>query len=342
MIHGNAIGLDYHDATVRICVLSPEGKTLANHNCSNDWMAIRDAAGKHGPVARVGIEACGGAANLAEQLVQRAGWHVDLGHPGYIARMKKTPDKSDKTDAFVIGDLARLGYLPKVWLAPQVVRELRTLVRHRAALVKERTRLKQRIRAVLREQRIKDESGVTAWTVTWMTWLKKAAVSAQGRFVIDADLRLLAFTLKEIAKVEKQLRSASVKDGLVWQLKQEPGIGDVTAWTLRAEIGTFHRFNNGKQLARFCGLSPRNASSGKKQADAGLIQASNENLRSVLIEAAHRLIRCEPRWRELAAKLKAAGKKPCVVVAAIANRWVRSLFTRMKAALPATCTGGAA
>ncbi len=40
---------------------------------------------------------------------------------------------------------------------------------------------------------------------------------------------------------------------------------------LRAEIGRFDRFGSGKQLARFCGLSPRNASSGTRQADAGLV-----------------------------------------------------------------------
>ena len=46
------------------------------------------------------------------------------------------------------------------------------------------------------------------------------------------------------------------------------GIGLVTAVTLRAEIGRFDRFRTGKQLARFCGLSPRNASSGQRQASA--------------------------------------------------------------------------
>ena len=62
--------------------------------------------------------------------------------------------------------------------------------------------------------------------------------------------------------------------------------GAVTAWALRAEIGRFDRFHDGKQLARYCGLSPRNASSGQRQADAGLIKAGSELLRATLIEAA--------------------------------------------------------
>ena len=106
----------------------------------------------------------------------------------------------------------------------------------------------------------------------------------------------------------------------------------MTAWTLRAEVGRFDRFRSGKQLARFCGLSPKNASSGQRQADAGLIKAGSELLRATLIEAAHRLIRFDPRWGALGAKLRAAGKPGSVVAAAVANRWVRWLYHRMREA----------
>ena len=36
--------------------------------------------------ASAAVESCSGAANLAEELVQRAGWSVALAHPGYVAR----------------------------------------------------------------------------------------------------------------------------------------------------------------------------------------------------------------------------------------------------------------
>jgi transposase len=104
----------------------------------------------------------------------------------------------------------------------------------------------------------------------------------------------------------------------------------VTAWALRAEIGRFDRFRTGKQLARYCGLSPRNASSGQRPADAGLIKAGSELLRATLIEAAHRLIRFDPRWAALGAKLRSAGKPGSVVAAAVANRWVRWLFHQVE------------
>jgi hypothetical protein len=63
-------------------------------------------------------------------------------HPGYTARMKQTPDKSDGTDAKLLADLNRAGYLPFVWLAPKYIRELRDLVRYRYGLVQQRTQTK--------------------------------------------------------------------------------------------------------------------------------------------------------------------------------------------------------
>jgi transposase len=104
----------------------------------------------------------------------------------------------------------------------------------------------------------------------------------------------------------------------------------VTAWVLRAEIGRFDRFRTGKQLSRFCGLSPRNASSGQRQADAGLIKAGNKYLRATIIEAAHRLMRYDERWKQLAGVPRLAGKPTCVVAAAVGNRWIRWLFHQIQ------------
>ncbi len=261
MRHGNAVGLDYHTTFVQVAVMDEDGRLLGSRRCDNDWQAIRQAADAHGPVGRVAIEACCGAANLAEQLVQLAGWHVELAHPGYVARMKQTPDKSDFTDAQLLADLTRVGYLPKVWLAPQALRELRSLVRYRAGLVDDRRRVKQRISAVLREQRIVNDSGAARWTIRWRSWLTSdAPLSEHGRWIVDQHLLSIESLTAKIAASEQRLETVTRDDAMVGQLLEQKGVGPVTAWVIRAEIGRFDRFCTGKQVSRFCGLSPRNAS----------------------------------------------------------------------------------
>lgn len=329
------VGLDYHAKSVQVCVLDREGKVLLNRSCGNDQETIANTVSLwcgQGTVVQAAIESCCGAANLAEELIGKAGWIVNLAHPGYVNRMKQNPDKTDFSDARLLADLQRVGYLPKVWMAPEDVRELRRLVRYRHQLAGDRRNLKLRIRAALREGRIVTPN-CTAWTKLWLKWLRETApLSTQTRWVIDKQLQRLSEVQQEINEVEQRLKGLSQDDEVVQRLLAQPGIGLVTAVTIRAEIGRFDRFRSGKQLAKFCGLSPRNASSGERQADAGLIKTGNRELRTVLIEAAHRLARHDEQWIKLHGRLRARGKKGSVIAAAVANRWVRKLYHQMQPA----------
>jgi transposase len=324
------VGLDYHQSSIQVCVVDGAGQVLVNRRCGNSAWEIIDRVRGCGRVIGVAIESCSGAANLADELISLTRWSVHLAHSGYVARIKQSPDKSDTSDAHLLADLVRVGYLPRVWLAPEAVRELRRLVRYRQQLVAERRNLKLRIRALLRDQRV-GPAPAGAWTRRWWHWVEhEVSVSPQSRWIVQCERGRLKAVFEQIVVVEDRLASLTAEDVLVARLLAQAGIGPVTSWTLRAEIGRFDRFGTGKQLARFCGLSPRNASSGTRMADAGLIQAGNRALRATLIEVAHRLIRQSGYWQVWAGARLAAGKPKCVVVAAVANRWVRWLYHQMQ------------
>lgn len=325
------VGLDYHQDFVQVCVLNEAGRIVKNVRVVNDWRKIA-AAVPAGATVQAALEACCGAADLADELVEQAGWSVSLAHPGFVARMKQNPDKTDYSDARLLADLLRVGYLPKVWLAPAELRELRRLVRYRQQKINERRDVKLRIRAILRDHRIQELEG-NPWTKQWLRSLAALQqIGPDSEWILQQHLSSLARLNAEIRQVERRLESRVADDAAVCRLREQKGIGLVTAATMRAEIGRFDRFQTGKQLARFCGLTPRNCSSGNKQADAGVIQAGNPQLRAVLVEAAHRLMHCDERWMKLAQRLKARGKHTCLVVAAVANRYVRWLHHTMQPA----------
>lgn len=340
------VGLDYHQDSVQVCVVDEQGRTLSNRSVANDAAAIERIATRHGAPRRIAIEACCGAADLAEQLSAERNLPVQLAHPGYVNRMKRSPDKTDLGDARLLADLVRVNYLPTVWLAPQNIRQLRRLVRHRGQLVRRRTEVKLRVRGLLRENRI-ERPAASAWTQAYRAWLVDAApLSASDRWIVDDCLAELASLSARIAAVEKQLRHVLADDPVVARLLELRGVGLVTAAMLRAEVGRFDRFDTGKQLARFCGVTPRNASSGARQADAGLIRAGNPQLRTVLVELAQRLMRSfDTPWAKLAAGMLKRGKPRNVVVAAVANRWVRWLHHELRrepdASAPARQKGAA-
>lgn len=324
------VGLDYHEKVVQVCVMDFGGQILLNRPCNNDWRAIVDLVESRGRVVQAGIESCCGAANLAEELVAKKGWLINLAHPGYVGRMKLNPDKHDWGDARMLADLVRVGYLPRVWLAPQAIRDLRLLVRYRQQLVEAQRNAKLRIGALLREHRIR-QAPAQRWTRVWRCWIQQhEGLTPHVRWVLDRQLARLDEIVKERRLTETYLEKATADDPVIQDLMKLPGVGHVTAWLLRAEVGRFDRFRNGKQLSRFCGLTPRNASSGLRQADAGLIKAGNPVLRAVLIQAAHRLMRHHAGWAQLAERLLRAGKPKSVVTAAVANRWIRWLFHQMQ------------
>src|SRR5262245_25962574 len=318
------VGLDYSQHAVQVCVLDSQGAVLCNRACPDAASRIDEAVRRFGTARGAALEACTGAADLAQELTDRFGWPMHLAHPGFVSRRKQSPDKTDFSDARVLADLERVGYLPRVWIAPRALRELRTLVRDRQQLVAQRRNLKLAIGALRREHR--QRCGQARWTTAWRLWVEhQAQLPEQARGVMRQRLRRLEWVGQEVRAVEQRLGQVTQADTTAGWLRTLKAIGPVTAWTVRAEVGRFDRFRSGKQRARFCGLTPCNRSSGDKQADAGLIHAANPELRRVFIEAAWLLTRMQPRWRALAERLKAQGKPSTVVVAAVANRFVRWL-----------------
>lgn len=326
------VGLDYHQDSVQVCVLNQQGDVLLNRSAANSCAELQRLVNPLGVVQRVGIEACCGAADLGQELVEQLGWNVSLGHPAYIARMKSSPDKTDFSDGRLLADLTRVGYLPRVWLAPANLRELRQLVNHRQRLVDRGRSLKLQVGAVLREQRVKiDKDRGGRWSKAWTASVRdNGQLSKHARWIVNDLLDDLKYTDGKIAATQVRLREATAEDAVVAKLREQDGVGEVTAWVLRAYIGEFSRFKTAKQLSRYCGLSPANASSGKKVADAGLIDGCNPLLRMTIVQAAQRLIRTVERWTKLAQSLAQRGKPKCVIVGAVGNRWLRTLHHAMK------------
>src|ERR1051325_6059582 len=93
------VGLDYHKDSVQVCVMDQAGKVLANRSCPNKATELDLFVAFFGDDVRGAIEACTGSANLADELITRHGWDLSQAHPGYVNRMKQSPDKSDYSDA---------------------------------------------------------------------------------------------------------------------------------------------------------------------------------------------------------------------------------------------------
>lgn len=328
------VGLDYHSDSVRVCVMTQDGDVLLNRSVANQVGAVIEAITADRPgtiVEGVALEACTGSAEFAARLTAATEWSVRLAHAAAVHRLKQGPDKTDHGDAWHLANLIRVNYLPEVWLADEQTRQLRHLARYRQSLVADAKDIKLRLRSLLKEDGIAETCPKTPWTKSWLEWLKAAALPVHSRWIVQEQLDLLETLQRKIAAVDKRMEEIAQGDRVVQKLLEQEGVGLVTALLLRAIVGRFDRFRNGKQLSRYCGVTPCNASSGKRQADAGLVMAGHDDLRAVLIQLAKRLPRQNPHWREFKERLRP--RKPAnVISAAIANRWLRRLYHELVSA----------
>src|SRR6266581_9283576 len=77
--------------------------------------------------------------------------------------------RTTRADAAILAQLLRADLLPEAWIAPPPVRQLRALLRHRVALVRVRTLLRNRIHAVLAGHGHDRPSG--CWSGPGRAWL---------------------------------------------------------------------------------------------------------------------------------------------------------------------------
>ena len=331
MVTGTSVGIDYHKDMLQVCVLNEDGTVGANRRSANDIEAVVQLIGRERVAVTVAAEACDGSAAFLDALHQRTGWKVKLCHPGYAQRMRNNRDKSDRSDSELVADLTRIGYLPEVWLAPQELRDLRSLVRYRWTQMKQARATKLRIRALLRNNRIWVPEGVSLWTIAGKQWLESAlGLPEHSAWILRRYVSELSRLHQEVRGTTRRLFTYVKQDEFCKKLLEQRGIGIITAAVMRAEIGTFSRFKNGKQLAKFCGVSPCNRSTGGTTADCGIIRAGNTVLKNCITQGVWTLIRHDEGWKALAQSLLARGKPKGLVASAIANRWVRKLFHAVK------------
>lgn len=330
------VGLDYHSDSIRVCVMTDEGEELLNRSVPNQLGHVVEAVQscaergrKTQPVVLmvkgVALEACTGSAEFATRLGEATEWTIKLAHASAVHRLKQGPDKTDHGDAWHLANLIRVNYLPEVWLADEATRQLRHLVRYRQSLMADAKDVKLRIRSLLKEDLVAETCPHTSWTKAWREWLQSVVLPEHSRWILEQQLAWLDQLQAKIDDTDARMKAATQADRLVQKLLEQEGVGLVTALLLRAVVGRFDRFKNGKQLARYCGVTPCNASSGQRQSDSGLVPAGHEDLRAALIQLAKRLPRHDPHWQAFKSQL-GQRKPPNVVSAAIANRWLRRLF----------------
>jgi len=284
------VGLDVHKRVVEAAVLDERGQVVhrarfaatreALVQFADAWLTGEDA---------LALEATTNTWAIVAVLQPRVGRLV-VSNPLLTRAIAQAKVKTDRIDATVLAQLLRAGYLPEVWIPDEATRQLRELTQRRAALVGQRTAVKNRIHAIL-HQRLIQAPVEKLFGPSGRAWLEALDLDAQGRTLLDAERRLLADIEREIAALGARLAVSAQPDPRVRLLLTLPGVDLTVAMTLLAALGDIRRFRTPDQAASYLGLVPSTRQSAEHCYHGPITKRGRSQARWMLVQAAQHLAR---------------------------------------------------
>jgi transposase len=196
------VGMDVHRKRSQVAVIDDHGVPQRNRNLANDPAKLVPILGALPPGTPVAFEAAYGWGWLVD-LLEELELEPHLVHPSRCKAIASARLKNDKVDAATLAQLLRADLLPEAWIAPQQVRDLRALLRHRAALVRLSTSLKNRVHAVLADRGIGEDR--ILWSRAGRAWLADLELPATPRAIIQDCCGLLDALATPIARLEREI-----------------------------------------------------------------------------------------------------------------------------------------
>jgi transposase len=281
------VGLDVHKRVVEACILDSQGKIAHRERFALNRRTLKTFAtcvlqpGDH--VAFEATTNCWAVADALRPHVAK----VVVSNPMATKAIAQAKVKTDKVDAHVLAQLLRCDFLPEVWQPDEATRLLRELTGRRSALVSQRTMMRNRIHSVLAMRLI--ETPVRLFNAEGLDWLAGVKLDAQGRMLIDSDLRQLESLQREIDMLDAELARRGYAEDRVKLLMTLPGVDVTTAEALLAAWGDITRFPDGDRAASYLGLVPSTKQSANLCYHGPITKRGNSHARWVLIEAAQHL-----------------------------------------------------
>jgi transposase len=244
---------------------------------------------------------------------------VVVAHPLAVKLIANARVKTDKQDVFRLARLLAGGLIPEVWVPPQPVRELRTLIAHRRRLIQMRTMTRNRLHSLAHRYNLALPEG-GAFADKNQEWWKGLSLSPVEKLRLQQNLALLEFLEPEVKAVDAELARLSNCDPwkeAVPYLLQLPGFGLIVTMTVLSAVGDIKRFPTSKQLAGYSGLGASLHQSGETNYSGHITKQGRKELRYALVEAAWVAVTSSPYWREQYHKLsqRMATNKAIVAIA---------------------------
>jgi transposase len=250
------IGVDLHKSSFHACALSARGERQWEARFARTPEGIAAFVARCTPRSAVAVEATTPTWHFVDQVT---------GHVATVCVVdtRKTKlkagyaAKTDRLDARRLADALRRESVVSIYVPPPAIREQRELARHRLMLTQMRTRVLQRMRALLLRQGLGDPPTTRLRSAAGQAWLDQLVLPPQAQRALMTLRQIERDLSAQLGPVEADIAREALTDPIVRQLQTVHGIGPVLGLMLRAEIGDVDRFPTPAHLASYAGLVPQ-------------------------------------------------------------------------------------
>lgn len=289
-------GIDAHLSYLQIAVVDRAGKLRLNRRVPT--RAPEELVLTLAPFRplEVVVETCPFWPWIYDTLVpERITFH--LAHAKELRFIANTPQKKDEVDAALLARMLLSGLIPEAYPRRPEQREMLRLIRHRAALVRQRTQLACRIHSQLHQSRVllEREELLRQRTRAFLEGEARPRLTPEQWALIATHFELIDRITPLVRQLDRRIEEQAESDGNARLLMSIPGIGPYRGLLLATEISPIERFPQVAQLISYAGLAPTTRSSGGHTRHGRIPKGANRWVRGALVSAIPSHVRLAPQ-----------------------------------------------
>ena len=324
------ISIDLAKNVFQVCVLNEHNKPVFNKKVTRNKL-VHTVMKFSAP--RIVMEACY-SSNYWGREFQSLGYSVDL-IPPHQVKPFVVGNKNDHNDALAIAEASLRPKVSCIKVKSLSQQDIQSLFRIRERLLRSRTATANQLRGLLAEYGVILEKTLATLRKKLPSILEDKdnhLTEVSRQFFQGLYKELITFDEK-IAEIDTQTQALLNTNDDYLRLQTIPGIGPIISGHLIAGIEDAKQFKNGRNMAAWVGLTPKQYSSGEKSRMGGISKRGNQTLRKLFIHGARTVIRwCENKTDPLSLWLKnlLRTKHTNKVVTALANKMVRMAWAILR------------
>jgi len=279
------VGLDLHKNYSEYAVMNIAGKLLRQGRIENTLDKMREFSESIPAKSSMVIESSSTWYWAHRLLSERH--KVTLSNPLKNKAIASAKIKTDKVDSITLANLLRGGWAAECYVPSRETMEFRELVRFRANLVRQRTRMKNRIHAYLLQNNISIDAGPFT-----KGFVEKVRTLDDVR--VRSYLRLIDGLNAEILEASRTIRQKAGGNEDAKLLMTIPGISYYSALLIISEIAEIERFEDSSSPVGYSGPAPSTHSSGGKTHHGPIMKTGSSYLRWIMGQCTRVHMRNEP------------------------------------------------